>query len=118
MRAYSEDLRKRIIRAVEQGKRPEEVAHIFEVSASSVRRFVRQQREQGHLRSRLPPGRPRTLSAEHARVLSEQVKAHSKASLEEHAAKLAETTGQQVSSMTVQRTLLRLGITRKKDEAA
>ena len=91
---------------------------MFSVSPSSVQRFVRRQREQGHLRSQLPPGRPRTLSAEHERVLSKQVKEHSKASLEEHAAKLSEATGQQVSAMTIQRTLLRLGITRKKDKAA
>jgi hypothetical protein len=51
-------------------------------------------------------------------VLVEQVKMHNKASLEEHAARLVEATGQQVSAMTIQRTLLRLGITRKKDETA
>lgn len=118
MKAYSEDLRERIVEAVERGKHPQQVAEMFSVSPSSVQRFVRQQREQGHLRFQLPPGRPRTLSADHERVLAEQVQAHSKASLEEHAAKLAEATGQQVSSMTVQRTLARLGITRKKDEAA
>ena len=118
MRAYSKDLRERIVRAVKQGKHPQEVAEIFSVSPSSVQRFVRQERKQGHLRSQLPPGRPRTLGAEHERVLSEQVKEHSKASLAEHAAKLAEATGRRVSSMTIQRTLLRLGITRKKDEAA
>lgn len=118
MRAYSEDLRRRIVRAVEQGTHPQEVARILSVSPSSVQRFVRQQRDQGHLRAELPPGRPRLLSEEAERVLVEQVKAHNKASLEEHAAKLAEATGQQVSSMTVQRTLTRLGITRKKDETA
>lgn len=118
MRAYSEDLRARIVRAVKEGKHPQEVAKIFSVSPTSVQRFVRQEREQGHLRSQLPPGRPRTLSAEHERVLVEQVKAHNKASLEEHAAMLAEAKGRRVSSMTIQRTLSRLGITRKKDETA
>jgi transposase len=118
MRAYSEDLRQRVVGAVERGEHPEEVAQTFEVSLASVKRFVKQKRERGHLHSRRPRGRPRTLSAEHERVLVEQVKMHNKASLEEHAARLVEATGQQVSAMTIQRTLLRLGITRKKDETA
>ena len=117
MRAYSEDLRARVVRAVEQGKQPREVAKIFDMSITSVRRFVRQKRKQGHLRSQLPPGRPRTLSVEHEAALTEQVKVHQDASLKEHTKLLEEATGQQVSLMTVQRTLLRLGITRKKDKA-
>ena len=118
MRAYSEDLRQRVVEAVGQGDHPAEVSRTFKVSLASVKRFVKQKRERGHLRSRLPPGRPRTLSARHEAVLVEQVKKHQDASLEEHAELLKEVTGRQVSLMTVQRTLLRLSITRKKDETA
>ena len=115
MRAYSEDLRQRIVGAVKRGKPTAKVAQAFEVSVASVVRFVRQQREQGHLHSQLPPGRPRRLSVKHETVLSEQLKEHQDASLKEHAELLYEATGCRVSLMTVQRTLLRLGIARKKD---
>lgn len=118
MRAYSEDLRQRVVGGVEQGKRPEEVAETFQLSSASVRRFVKQKREQGHLCSQLPPGRPRTLSGEYEAVLVEQVEEHKDASLAEHTEMLYEATGCRVSFMTVQRALLRLGITRKKDKTA
>ena len=58
------------------------------------------------------------LSSEHEALLAEQVKEYRDASLQEHAERLGETIGQQISLMTVQRTLLRLGITRKKDETS
>lgn len=118
MRAYSEDLRQRIVRVVERGKHAEEAAEHFEVSPASVRRYVKQKRERGHLRAQLPPGRPRSLSAEQEAVLVEQVRTHKDASLHEHCKMLNEATGQQVSVMTVQRTFARLGFTRKKDPAA
>ena len=117
MRAYSEDLRQRVIGAVERGEHPEVVARMFEVSLASVKRFVKQQREQGHLRSKVSPGRPRLLTAEQEKLLADQVKKHKDASLQEHVDMLDEATGQRVSLMTVRRTLERLGITRKKDKA-
>ena len=116
MRAYSEDLRQRVVAAVEQGDHPAKVSRTFKVSLARVKRFVKQKRERGHLRSQPPPGRPRKLSNEHEEVLVKQVREHQAASLEEHAELLKEATGQQVSLMTVQRTFSRLGITRKKGE--
>lgn len=114
MRAYSEDLRERIVEAVDDGLRPVEVAERFKVSLASVKRYVKQKREQGHLRFEQPPGRPRKLSTEDEQVLLEQVKKQAEASLEEHAQLLNQETGQDVSAMTVQRSFTRLGITRKK----
>lgn len=114
MRAYSEDLRQRIVEAVDEGLHPVEVAKRFKVSLATVKRYVKQQREQGHLRFELPPGRPRKLSTEDERVLLEHVKTHAEASLEEHAHLLNKETGQDVSAMTVQRSFVRLGMTRKK----
>jgi transposase len=51
-------------------------------------------------------------------VLVEQVEEHKDVSLAEHAEMLYEATGRRISLMTVQRTLHRLGITRKKDKTA
>ena len=114
MRAYSEDLRQRIVGAVAEGLRPVEAAEIFKVSLATVKRYVKQKREQGHLHFEQPPGRPRKLSVRDEQILLEQVKNQAEASLEEHAVLLNEETGQDVSAMTVQRSFTRLGITRKK----
>ncbi len=118
MRAYSEDLRKRIVGAVVGGKHPNDVAELFKVSPASVWRFVKQQREQGQLCASLPPGRPRRLTAAHEAVLIEQLTAQPDASLAELGKRLATATSQQVSVMTVWRTVKRLGWTRKKDPSS
>lgn len=118
MRAYSEDLRERIVGAVVGGKHPDEVAALFQVSPATVRRFVKQQRERGHLRVALPPGRPRRLTKAHEAVLLEQLSAQPDASLAELGRRLAAATAQQVSVMTVWRTVQRLGWTRKKDPSS
>lgn len=115
MKAYSEDLRERIVAAVAGGKQPEEVAELFAVSPASVRRYVRQEREQGHLRSASPPGRPRRLSAADEAVLLEELSAKPDASLSELGQRLSLATEMQVSVMTVWRTVKRLGWTRKKN---
>jgi|SRR5687768_17292281 len=47
MKAYSEDLRERVIRAVEVGRPREEVAARFEVSVPTIERWVRLKRETG-----------------------------------------------------------------------
>ena len=41
MRAYSEDLRKKIVTALERGMSKAEAARTFDVSLSSVKRYVR-----------------------------------------------------------------------------
>src|SRR3712207_9331093 len=52
MKAYSEDLRERVIRAVEAGRPREEVAARFEVSVPTIERWVRLKRETGGLARR------------------------------------------------------------------
>jgi transposase len=56
MKAYSEDLRERVIGAVETDRPREEVAARFEVSVLTIERWVRLQRETGGLARRRMPG--------------------------------------------------------------
>jgi len=55
MRAYSQDLRERVLRAVERGERPTEIARRFEVSRVWVYQVRNRWREDGQ-RSSLPIG--------------------------------------------------------------
>ena len=41
MRAYSEDLRKKIVSAIERGMPKAQAARLFDVSLSSVKRYTR-----------------------------------------------------------------------------
>ena len=45
MRAYSEDLRRKIVDALKRGTPKSEAARLFGVSLSSVKRFARMERE-------------------------------------------------------------------------
>jgi transposase len=59
MRAYSEDLRMKIVAAIERGMPKAQAARTFDVSLSSVKRYSRIAREGGSLEPRKSPGRPR-----------------------------------------------------------
>jgi len=65
MNAYSEDLRRKIVEAVEQrAVSKSEVARLFGVSLSSVKRYARLAREGGPLASKKRPGSPSKISEE------------------------------------------------------
>ena len=62
MRAYSKDLRLKVLDAVDSGMPPKEVARIFGISLPSIKRWLRRRRETGDVASPLPypvlrPGR-------------------------------------------------------------
>jgi transposase-like protein len=61
MRAYSSDLRTRIVAEVVDGTPASVVAHTFRVGAGTVRQYVRQQRQGGSLGPRRSAGRPRQI---------------------------------------------------------
>ena len=58
MKAYSEDLRRKIVDALKRGTSKNEAASLFGVSLSSVKRFARMDRDGLSLAPRKPPGRP------------------------------------------------------------
>jgi transposase len=116
MRAYSLDLRQKVVAAVQRGDSTiEEVAATFGVGLTFVKKMLRQQRETGDLRPR-PHGGGHTprLSDQHLKLLRAEVKRHpdrTNESLSEH---LREQAGVSVSAPTVSRALSRLGLSRKK----
>jgi transposase len=114
MRAYSLDLRQRVVRAVrERGLPPVEVARRFEVSVWTVKRYV-QRAEGGRLAPSPIPGRPRAIGPEREAALAAQWRAAPDARLEDHCASWAAAQGQPVSRRTMSRALTRLGWSRKK----
>ena len=73
MRAYSEDLRRKIVEAVQRGMGHNEAAHSFGVSLSSVKRYVGALRKGGSLRPKKHPGSKPKIDERGRRLLQSHV---------------------------------------------
>jgi transposase len=111
MRAYSRDLRERIVRAVADGQPMREAARRFGVWVNTVKRLVVLYQRTGTLTPRPIPGRSRTLNEA---TLHQQMEAAPDATVLEQCAWWEETQGQVVSEATMWRAMRRLGWTHKK----
>ena len=112
MKAYSTDLRQRVINACDarDGTR-QQIADRFCVSVHFVRKLLRQRRDSGGIAPKpRGGGHPRAFSPEASDRLRQAVVAHNDATL----AELAQATGVACSVSAVYRQLQALGITRKK----
>jgi transposase len=58
MRAYSKDLRLRVLAAVDRGMPRKEVAKLFGVSSPSIKRWLKLRRERGGVDPKTIPGPP------------------------------------------------------------
>jgi transposase len=114
MRAYSEDLRRKIVEAIERGMPKAQAAHLFGVSLSSVKRYVRIV-QQGHsLAPKKVPGRPQRIGEGLQRLLQEDIKGRPAATIADRRRFLECLTNTHLSDSTVRRLLKRLGFSRKK----
>jgi transposase len=116
MRAYSLDLRQKVVAAVERGDSTiEEVAASFGVGQTFVKKMLRQHRETGDLNPRPHGGGhvPR-LSAKHLKLLSAEVARRPDKTVEALREHLHERAKVSVSAPTVSRALSRLDLPRKK----
>ena len=114
MRAYSTDLKERLVRAVAEGQPMREAARRFDVAVTTVKRAVVQQRETGPLERKPSPGRPRAIRRDQEAALRARLEAAADATLLEHCAWWAEQYAQQLSEATMWRAIRRLGWTHKK----
>ena len=112
-KAYSDDLRVRIVRAVDAGASRRSTACKFEVSVSFVIRLVKQWRTTGSARIRGTGGRPRHRLEPHAGLVDRLLAAKRDITLEELRIALAQE-GVVVSRSGVDRYLKARGLTRKK----
>jgi transposase len=113
MRAYSEDLRKKIVAAIERGMSKAEAARTFSVSLSSVKRYARTVRQGGSLTPKKSPGRTRKVDEKAQVLLKEDVKERPAATISQRRRFLEHMTGKDLSDSTVRRLMKRLGFTQK-----
>ncbi len=115
MKAYSEDLRRKIVDALNRGAPKSGAARLFGVSLSSVKRFARMDRESGSLAPGTPPGRPRKTGEREEKLLAADLADRPAATVAERRRCLEHLTGASMSDSTVGRLVRKLGHSRKKD---
>lgn len=115
MKAYSMDLRVRVVAVVEKGWTWEQAAEAFAVSLASVGRFVSAHKAGASLAARRGGGRPRLLrQGEHVEALRAHLEAEPDAPLAQRCEHLQKSEGVTLSVSSLWRAMRRLGWTRKK----
>ena len=114
MKPYSEDLRWRVVAAVDSGLPREDVAWRFAVSRSTLKRWLRQRRETGGLAPKPVPGPAPVKTVGLAEALPARLAERADATLAEQCAWWQERSGQVASVATMSRAIAALGWTRKK----
>ena len=116
MKAYSTDLRERAVQAVASGTPRQEVVRLFGMSLATLKRLLKQQREQGHVVSKPQPGPRFAIGPAHTAALAAQLRAGqaTDATLEQHCHQWRDAQGVAVSTATMRRALRRRGWTHKK----
>lgn len=114
MRAYSLDLRERVVAAADDGMPHADVAATFQVSEPTIRRWLRRQRLRGTLTPDVSPGRPPTIEPSQYPLLWAQLEANPDATIPWHTDTWNRAHGTTLSQWAVGRVIRRLGWTRKK----
>jgi transposase len=115
MKAYSVDLREKIVAAVRRGMSKAQAARTFGVGATSVKRYAKLAEEGKPLTPGKAPGKKGKLDENAMKLLREDLYARPAATYEKRADLLYELIGIRVSKSTICRMVRGLGYTRKKD---
>jgi transposase len=110
MRAYSMDLRQRVLEDADAGLETREIALKYRVSASWIRRLKQRRREHGEIAPRAPRNRVQPKWLPYSDQIEQLVAAKPDITLRE----LRDALGQPVSVQTLSRALRRLQLTFKK----
>ena len=113
MKAYSEDLRQKIVEATQRGVSKAQAARLFNLSLSSVKRYARLARQGGSLAPGKGSGRPPKIDESAKKLLEKDVQERSVATISERRRFLEHITGESLSDSTVGRMLKRMGFSQK-----
>jgi transposase len=113
MKAYSEDLRKKILQAVDRGMPKSKAAKTFGVSRSSVKRYAAARREGRSLTPNKHPGSKPKLDERARKILEADVEERPATTLKDRCRFLEEMVGVSVSESTLSRLLRKMGFSPK-----
>ena len=119
MKAYSLDLRQKIVDTYEEGNLSQrQLAKHFRVALSFIEKLLKQRRETGSIAPKVRTGQTLTkLNAEELEVLKQMVETSNDATLEKLREQLHQKTGVLIGRSTVDRMLTKLNLTVKKNTA-
>ena len=108
MNAYSKDLRLKTLAAIDRGIPRKEVAELFGVSISTIKRWLTRRRQTGGVETMKIPGRPAVKGKALKEWLPEHLKSNPNLTLKEHCEAFDDETDVEVSEATMSRSIARL----------
>ena len=108
MNAYSKDLRLKVLSAIDRGIPRREVAELFGISLSTIKRWLKRRRQTGDVNIHKIPGRPSVKGKALRQWLPEQLKSNPDLTLAEHCKAFEDESGIKVSEATMSRNIARL----------
>jgi transposase len=114
MKAYSEDLRKKLVSAIERGMPKAQAARTFGVGISTVKRYATKAQKGESLEPGKAPGKRPKMDERERKLLEEDLKERPFATLRERCEYVKAIGGVSVSRSTMCRAIARIGSTRKK----
>ena len=115
MKPYSEDLRLRIVKALQVGTSKSAAARLFSVSLSSVKRYAKIAERGESLEPRKGGGRPPKADETIQRLLEEDVHERPAATIADRSRFLQSMMGKSLSVSTLKRLLKRMSFSQKTD---
>src|ERR687898_3532078 len=113
MKAYSMDLRRKIVDSIERGIPKAQAARTFGVGISTVKRYATKAQKGEHLEPGKAPGKRPKMDERVGKLLEEDLKEHPLATLRERCEYVEAISGVSVSRSTMCRAIARIGSTRK-----
>jgi len=117
MKTYSEDLRKRIVKARARGQSATEVAKLFAVCKRSVERYWKQHEETGSLAAKQRGGYRRSRLAAHDDSLRRWIEKDVNLTLEQMRTRLRQEFGVEVGTTALWHRIDQLNLSFKKNAA-
>ena len=114
MKAYSEDLRRKIVDAIERGMLKAQAARTFRVGISTVKRYAIKARRGESLEPGKAPGKRPKMDERLSKLLEEDLKERPFVTLQQRCDYIEAISGVSVSRSTMCRAIARIGSTRKK----
>ena len=114
MKPYSIDLRERVLAALDRNMARSKAITTFQVSRSTIKRWLAQRATLGHLRPGRASGRPRSITKSDELLLRAQLTDTPDATIPEHTERFNASRPTPLSHWTLGRAIRRLDWTRKK----
>ena len=116
MKAYSKDLREKIVDAIGRGMPKAQAARTFGIGISTVKRYASKAQRGEPLEPGKAPGKRPKMDERLSKLLKEDLKERPFATLQERCDYVKAISGLSVSRSTMCRAIARLGSTRKKGD--